>query len=221
MIPRLIVVATHNGDERVQQIAAATDDPILVVDTGSTTRNYLIRGAVLELPHVVGWIETPYKGYDTGAYLWAYFNVEAEHYMFMQDSCLPKERNFADYFHISMPKPLGVCAWNGFSMQIWDTHEQRATVEYMYGEGPVPEQGIFGPIFYTSRKTLDLLAKRQLLPPYPMHKQMAQAMERAWAIAFFRAQVRTVFLTESYDPDREAMSRGNLPFLIKTFGGRT
>jgi len=168
----------------------------------------------------VGWLQCPFAGYDTGAYLWAYFNVRAEHYMFMQDSCTPKDRNFTDYFHAAMRAPLGVVAWNTFDISIWDSPEQKGTVEYMYGPGPWPVRGIFGPIFYTSALALDRLAERRLLPPYPMHKVMAQGMERAWSLAFYRAGVRLTTLTESYEPDRVGMARGDYPFLVKSFGGR-
>jgi hypothetical protein len=219
VVDRLLVVATNNGDDRVRQIVAATDTPILVVDTN------LERGPrpddILDKPHVVGWLQTPYGGYDTGAYLWAYFNVEAAEYMFMQDSCLPRSRDFVDTFHDYMPGPMGVVAWNLFSLTIWDSPEQRTAVDFTMGQGaPWPDKGIFGPIFYTSRLALDRLARKRLLPPYALHKQGAQGMERAWAIGFHRVGIPVRGLTDTHEPDRAAMAAGRLPLLTKSFGGR-
>jgi hypothetical protein len=50
-----------------------------------------------------------------------------------------------------------------------------------------------------------------------VHKQGQQAMERAWAILFNRANVRINFLVEEEMPNGPAMEQGMYPALRKVF----
>lgn len=188
--------------------------PVAVVDTGS--ENYQER----KMPVNAIQLQTPYKGYDTGAYLWAYFNIPAKNYLFLQDSCMPTHDSFVEEFACRMPDDdLGAVAWVAFEGHLWDTAEQRTAMKFIFDAG-LPLQGIFGPIFYTSRSSLDLLRSKGLLPPYPTHKMMAQGMERGWAMAFEKAGM-PVNCLYPFLVSLEAYATGMLPPLKKEFAGRT
>lgn len=212
----VVVVATHGGTDLLRRsLPEMTKWPVVVVDTGAKVP------AVWELCAEfdnVAHLTTPYKGYDTGAYLWAYWNVRAKNYLFMQDSCSPREANFVEQFAAKMPGEMGVVGWSSFTMECWDSDAQKNAIEWMYGDrGKWPEKGIFGPIFYTNRKTLVHMDVNGLLPMPPVHKQQQQAMERAWAILFHRAGVRMNFLVDEEMPRGHLMDRGGYPALNKVF----
>ncbi len=214
----LVVVAHHNNAENLKRwLHYKGTNPVLVVDTGSPPEMILPFMEDAENNLIV---RTPYRGYDTGAYLWAYYNFRYDNYLFVQDSCYPRDADFVEQFANLMPKNgLGAVGWTGFDMNIWDSNEQRAAIEWMYGK-EWPKLGIFGPIFYTSRISLDRLAARGLLPSPPLHKQHAQGMERAWAIAFHRAGMNVNFMVEEFAPRRETMAAGGYPAMTKMFAGR-
>lgn len=213
----VIVVATHGGTEMLRESLPKLQKaaPVVVVGTGA------LDPTTQELCHEyknVAYLITPYKGYDTGAYLWAYWQVFARNYLFLQDSCAPREDNFLVQFANAMPGEKGAVGWSSFTMECWDNDAQRNATEWMYGpRSNWPSHGIFGPIFYTNQKTLSHMAVNGLLPMPPVHKQQQQAMERAWAILFHRAGVRVNFLVDEEMPRGFAMEAGGYPALNKVF----
>lgn len=212
MIDTLVVVATHNGADALKRFFSVEQlYPTLVVDTGSGMK-FPKAGFGQSLTTT-----TPFKGYETGAWLWAYWNYPARNYLFLQDSVEPKRADYVEPFKELMPGPIGVVAWSDFPPTIWDGEPQRSSIFWMYGK--VTVNGIFGQMFYTSRETLDHLALQGLLPMPPTHKEWAQGMERAWAICFARAGVPVKVVAPGHD--RRAMEAGEYPVFRKIFRGRT
>jgi hypothetical protein len=93
----LIVVATNNGKtflpgllESLEQHGTSGHN-VLLVDTGSKCPESI---AFLEQAKAQSWpfgldvIQTPYSGYDTGAYIHAFRTVPADDYLFIHDSVL-------------------------------------------------------------------------------------------------------------------------------------
>lgn len=166
MASRLIVVAAHGPGWREQCVTSLGELEHLVVDTGPEG-------------------QAP-GGHPTGAYLWAYRNVPADTYLFVQDSMTALADPWP-WFLEQMPED-GAVAWAQFPMQ-WDGGDQKAWVEQAYPGVPEPAHGVFGPVFACRRTTLDLLALLELLPPVPTSRIEAQGTERAWAYAFAAAGI--------------------------------
>jgi len=216
MLDTVIVVATHGGTDLLREsLPKMKQWPVIVVDTGALVPS--VWELCDEFENVVH-LSTPYKGYDTGAYLWAYWQVPAKNYLFLQDSCSPREADFVEQFARAMPSEMGAVGWSSFDINVWDSDAQCEATEWMYGaRSKWPPKGIFGPIFYTSGKTLGHMRAHGLLPMPPVHKEQQQAMERAWAILFHRAGVRVNFLVNEDMPRGYDMGRGAYPALNKTF----
>jgi hypothetical protein len=122
--------------------------------------------------------------HPTGAYLWAYEHFHVDRYLFIHDSmtCLTDDplHSFVEQW-----PGQGAVAWGRFGM-CWDSAEQQQRVVDQY-PGVGASHGIAGPVFYTDRASLDLLATRGLLPAVPNDRLQAQGTERAWAYAYAAA----------------------------------
>lgn len=162
----LVVVAAHGSDYVDRCVASLGSTPHIVV---STDVNGQAPGA-----------------YPTGAFLWAYHNTDADRFLFIQDSMTAHEDPLP-WFRSRMPGEIGVVAWGLFSL-CW---ADEAQAEWTYSHYPNTRlgYGIFGPIFYTSRATIDLLYEKFLVPPIPRSKWEEQGNERGWALAFSEAGV--------------------------------
>lgn len=219
MLEELVVIATHGGyDLLVESLPKFAGRPVLVVETGSRTPD--IEALCHRTPEVI-YTFTPFKGYDTGAYLWAYWMVPAKKYLFLQDSVSPREADYFAQFAAKMPGRLGAVGWSSFDLTVWDSGQQCEHVQFMYGAADKwPKKGIFGPIFYTTRESLNVLNDSGLLPAYPVHKLGQQAMERAWAILFHRAGLNVNFLVDENLPNATRMGNGGYPALQKVFRQR-
>ena len=220
MLKELVVIATHGGVDLLKDsLPKFGDRPVAVIETGCETPEVVELTARFKN---VFYLSTPYKGYDTGAYLWAYWTLEAEQYLFLQDSCAPREGDYFEQFAAKMPGPLGAVGWSSFDLFVWDSTAQCEATEYMYGAKDAwPKKGIFGPIFFTTRASLKHLDDSSLLPAYPVHKSQQQAMERAWAILYHRAGLNVNFLVDEHLPDGRRMGNGGYPALSKVFRMRT
>lgn len=150
--------------------------------------------------------------WPTGALLWVYRNVPGyDHFLLLQDS-LSILSNPLPWFQDQWPG-AGAVAWQLFHMD-WDNNEQRQAVENRYSSRPA--FGIFGPIFYTSRESLDLLDKLNLLPDPPTNRLESCATERAWAYAFEEAGLPVVGPVWNV----QQMTTEGVGPLMKTFANR-
>jgi hypothetical protein len=192
----LIVVACNGptwiGQCRDSLEERAPDASVVYIDTGGT----IAHGADVAIP----------GGHPTGAYLWAVQQYAAyDRFLFVQDS-MTALMDPLPWFREQFPATGGAVAWAKFRMQ-WDA-DQKPWVEAQYPGVPEPEWGIFGPVFYTDRATLDLLAERNLLPPIPENRIQAQGTERSWAYAFAAAGLPVI----GPEWDSDAMTRAFGPF---------
>jgi len=206
----LIVVASY-GEKYIDNFLESAGDKYTTVVVKTDLRDYTPKNKAIHS------ITCPFMGFDTGAYLWTYLNYKVDKYLFLQDSLIPHDKDYADIFFSLMPE-FGAVVWSGFPMNIWDSPEQRTNVEYTMGDD-FPELGFFGPIFAASREALDALRDRRLLPSFPMHKEQQQGKEREWAIAFKKAGIPVYFVVPYHD--REALGNGQLPCFTKIFPMRS
>lgn len=196
----LIVVATNNGSKVLPPLLESLEQhgrggcDLLLVDTGTT------EAASLELLEAlrgqgVAVTKTPYRGYDTGAYLWAYREREAETYLFLHDSLMATQPGWTAHFLTGDP----VVALAAFPMAFDD----EAQLDWLLTRFPADQmrpvsQGIFGPIFAARREALLTLERRGFLNAIPSNKNEQQAMERGWAIAFASCGIPVKYLVDFY-----------------------
>jgi hypothetical protein len=188
----MIVIATHNGKQFLPGLMESLAKfgtggrKVLILDTGSSCSDSLQLLASIaqqSWPFELEVSKTPYKGYDSGAYIHAYRNYEAASYLFLQDSVLIKDKNWLEAFESRISFGVGCVPWLGFPMQ-WNSQEQIDWVEDKFKTLDWPPTGVFGPMFMATREALNDLEKRGYLDNIPSCKTEQMAMERAWPIAF-------------------------------------
>jgi hypothetical protein len=219
MHDNLVVIAAH-GSEYINECLDKLGNkyPILIVDTFSKKPLEIeSRFDVWNLSIV----RLPYMGFTTGAYLWAYWHFPAKNYFFMQDSMFYHEED-PDYLapFIERLPNRGLVSWASFN-QGWDDDRQYEWAKYLY-EGEYIEEkswGVWGPVFYISRESLDELRDKQLLPPTPMNKVQAQGCERLWGWAIKNAKMEHRSLCGQWDAFK--MQDGEFPFFTKKFAARS
>ncbi len=161
-------------------------------------------------------MDTSGGGHPTGAYIRFYRDYpEYDNFLFIQDSMRALVPDVVEPFAKLMPK-RGAVAWCYFK-QGFDTAAQEDWAKSFY-KGPYPGIGIFGPIFYTNRATLQELEKRNLLPPIPKNKAEAQTTERMWSWSLFEAGMKLSAVGGLWDNTR--MAEGSYPVFKKIWGGR-
>lgn len=192
MVEDLVVIASH-GEKHIDKCRESLGDnyPVKVVTSDDT------------------------DGYTTGKYLHAYRNFPAKYYFFMQDSMEALQKDFLEPFKREMPD-RGAVAWALFPM-MWDSLVQMQSGYKLYSSA-MPSHGIFGPIFYISRESLDELDKKHLLPPIPQDKIEAQASERYWAWALQEAGMPIVGTEWRFDT--KAMESGEYGIFKKFWQDR-
>jgi hypothetical protein len=165
--------------------------------------------------HKVVVIDTSKGGYPTWGYIRAFRRYKAHNYLFIQDTMLAKDADYLQSFIDKRPRN-GAVAWCLFHMG-FDSGDQTDYAHSLYAENP-PEYGIFGPVFYISRKALLELEYKGLLPPKPTNKMEAQTSERLWAWALQNAGMELTSVGGLWDHD--AMQRGDYPVFKKVFANR-
>jgi hypothetical protein len=191
----LIVVACHGLETDWHRQSLATLEPYLTPDRPAA------------------FVDTSAGGHPTGAYISVYRHSDADRFLFIQDSMTALDDPL-QWFRDQWPGS-GAVAWQRFPMQ-WDNDGQRLAVEQSYPDTH-PSHGIFGPVFYTDRASLDLLAAKDLLPSIPQNRMEAQGSERAWAYAYAAAGLPVV--GPEWEPDALVADRPVGPFR-KVFAGR-
>jgi hypothetical protein len=162
------------------------NEKILVVDTLSSQEYY--NWLQTELKNKYEGIEicqTPYKGYDTGAYIYAYRNYVENYYIFLQDSIIFKDKNLIQNL-IECIDDASVGCLVGFGSggvnHGYDTKVDENFIREHFGEVAFKD-GIFGPMFAVQRNVLQKLEDaNQLIIPFSKNEQ--RAMERGWSVAF-------------------------------------
>jgi hypothetical protein len=157
-------------------------------------------------------------GYVSGALIDTYrFGPKADSYLVIQDTMEPLTDDPAAPFREAAEKTgVPVVAWARFPF-FFDNGEQQGWVAVQYPWILEPEHGIFGPVFYITRKVMDRLDKLGRFPKAPTNKNEANGTERAWAFALKAIGITPAYLHEWSEP---FLASGNaLPFR-KVYAGR-
>jgi len=180
----MIVIATNNGNEYLPNLLASIDTygcdnhKICIVDTGSTDNTFIEYLANLDKNKYII-THTPYKGYDTGAYIHAYRNFASSEYIFMQDSI---EVISSDWVSEFKKNNSDACYYTAFGT-FFDTESERQHIIDIGIYNPNTVKCVFGPIFYIKKPILDSISQRfNLDKVIPTNKQEQMGMERGWAM---------------------------------------
>lgn len=136
----------------------------------------------------VWYVDTTGGGHPTKAYIDVYRRSNFDRFLFIQDT-MTALADPRPWFRDQFPADGGAVAWGLFPMS-WDSQAQIDRVVAQYGDYDPPDRGIFGPVFYTDRASLDALDAAGLLPWIPGSRVEAQGTERAWAFAFRRVGLK-------------------------------
>jgi hypothetical protein len=124
---------------------------------------------------------TPYSGYDTGAFIWAYKEFYDEYYIFLQDSLIINNPNWLNTFKNFRDKST-LNTWCSFSVNDETAH----TDFFIPKMGFTPNSlngsvGVFGNMFQISKYGLDKINEKFNLSNFiPTDKVGSCAMERGW-----------------------------------------
>ena len=172
-----------------------------------------------KLPEPKVRVSTAGGGHPSQAFINAFRDDRRRHraYLFLQDSLEPLTDNPALPFEeCAAKRRADAVGWARFPM-FFDDPEQEHRVVNQYAWVKQPQYGIFGPIFWCTRKTMERLEKNFRFPLAPENKMDAQGTERAWAFAFAAVAAKVEFL---HNWDNEFLTSGDaLPFR-KVFAGR-
>jgi len=193
----MIVIATNNGKYYLEQLLNSIKvlnikDRVLVVDTGSTDKDHLNYLEQLEHTENITVTQTPYKCYDTGAYVYAYNNFDANTYHFMQDSIEIKDPLFITNINNELKNNdiVSYITFNfgGYGDKDWQEFFTLNIGHYDY------KIGIFGPMFSVKKETLDKLPINDLV--LPINKNQQTAFEGIWPEFFTKHNLTIKTLVE-------------------------
>jgi hypothetical protein len=213
----MIVIATNNGKNYLPNLLNSLEDidllnnKILILDTGSTDKEYLSN---LKSKHEIIVDRTPYSGYDTGAYIYAYNNYIDENYLFLQDSIIIKEKSLIrDGLSILDNNTIVPLIIFDPKKNFYDNHVQMEWVNSKIGSH-IYEYGIFGPMFFAKRITLDKIKNINNAIPYDKNTQ--QAMERGWSV-FFKQNGINIVPLERYEHSNYLFDIDGYKYIKKFF----
>jgi hypothetical protein len=203
----MIVIATNNGHVYLEKTLSKLSElgnkiPISIIDTNSTdnqTINFISDIDNGLYPNLnISTHQTPYRGFDTGAYIYAMKYIYSDKYYFIHDSFLIKTLDFIDSID-DLLKEGTVISTLDFDSGIYDNNEQIEFCLEKVGTSQY-ERGIFGPMFSILRCDVDKIIKS--LNFYPTTKNFQMAMERAWPIIFKTNNINVVSLCGSLDMNK-------------------
>jgi hypothetical protein len=183
----MIVVATNNGKNHLIDLILSLSNlnlDVAIIDTQSTDQDsidfldQIKKNNPFKINIQVH--QTPYRGFDTGAYIYAIRNIETERFYFIQDSLRIKDLNIFSEIDKKI-KPGTVVPLITFSSNLYDNQEQADFCTEKFGTSNF-EKGIFGPIFCGMRSDFKKIEDNLLT--YPTNKNLQMAMERGWGILF-------------------------------------
>lgn len=224
----LIVIAAHNDPQYLQRLLTSLQeynvkDAICIVDTGSddTRMTTFLRDVETAYPNLNFTKPlTTEQTYDTGAYVAAYRQYKFSDYLFLQDTIECTDVDPMSAFR-AFDKFSDVVALGSFEGADFDMHASlRPLMNRILHHTDVSKYksyGIFGPVFYTSWKVMNVLESTGYLNPehMPRSKDESCAYERIWSMLFQEQGFKIASLT-SFDQLR------NMRPLQKKFGvGRT
>lgn len=193
----MIVIATHNGKEVLPNILNSIEKygnnnhRVLVVDTGATTDleslqllENLSTKSTYTFPLEI--TKTPYIGYETGAWIYAYKNYMESNYLFLHDSLEIKSYKWLNAFE-SRLSYCSIVPWLTFYPYLNSClFPVRNIIVNTYGTTSLPEFGFFGSIFMADRAALDKIDNAGYMNFIPSNKLESEACERFWSMYCYR-----------------------------------
>ena len=183
----MIVIATNNGINLLPNLLSDLEkfnitEEISIIDTQSSDSefiNYLDNlKSFNKFKLNINVYQTPYRGFDTGAYIYAIQNLKSDRFIFLHDSIRIKSVSFFNLIDEKL-KTSNVVPIITFNGEWWDNQTQKDFSLKHFGT-TIFDKGIFGPMFSISY--LDSQKLNKLI--YPTDKLQQMAMERCWSIIF-------------------------------------
>lgn len=186
----MIVVACYNNPEVIDNFMSSLndseliDEQILLVCTDSSQTQMIKHLSQLKNDNLLIDV-TPYKGYDTGAFIWAYKNYKSDYYIFLQESLIVNKKNWYSIFKSHRKKNV-LSSWCTFDL-FWDNQQQKDVIlskiennQFNLEGKPV---GVFGNMFQIDYESLKKIDDRYNLNRFiPNDKVLGScAMERGWS----------------------------------------
>jgi len=183
----MIVIATNNGTNFLPNLLSDLEkfnitEEVSIIDTQSSDSEFMDYLDNLKSFNKfklnINVYQTPYKGFDTGAYIYAIQNLKSDRFIFLQDSIRIKNVGFFNLIEEKL-KTSNVVTILTFEGGWWDNQTQKNFSLKHFGT-TIFDKGIFGPMFsisYTDSQKLNNLI-------YPTDKEQQKAMERCWSIIF-------------------------------------
>jgi len=186
----MIIIATNNGKNYLNNLLISFESfnikkPIHIIDTGSTDIDCIgfledIKSNKIFKDLNILTHKTPYKGFDSGAYIYAIQNIESEKYYFLHDSITIKDFNFFNKIDEKLKSGV-VVPLIVFNSNKYDNQDQ---IDFSLNKIGVSEFdfGIFGPMFAITKNDVSKIKKS--LNFFPTKKNEQMAMERVWPALF-------------------------------------
>lgn len=216
----MIVIATNNGKQYLQELLSdfeniKIEDEISIIDTQSTDKDSLNFLEELKTNSIynlkINVHQTQYRGFDSGAYIYAINNIESDVFYFMQDSIRIKSIEYFNEIKRKLKVGTVVCLIS-FPSNFFDSHEQRDFCNTNFDSIDY-DTGIFGPIFSITKDDIEKIDKKYLI--YPKNKIQQMAMERGWSIIFKKYGITIESLEGSWNPTK--LSNDEYVFFTKKF----
>jgi len=205
----MIVIATNNGQKFLTNLISDLIEhqcklPIAIIDTQSTDHGFLEYLESLKCPSVKKLLNlsvytTFDKNYDTGAYMYAIQNLQAERYYFLHDSIRIKTPIIFEEIDKKLV-PGVVVALTVFGGNCYDNEEQRQLCRDNWGTTQF-KTGIFGPMFSILRTDLEK-AWSDLPKILPTNKNEQMGMERGWSVFCTKNNFEVIPLEENLDHNK-------------------
>lgn len=185
----MIVIATNNGKKLLIDLLSDLEkiNPkcgVSIIDTQSSDLDsqLFLNNIELENPYKfdIKVYRTPYRGYDSGAYMYAMNNIKADRFYFIQDSMRIKDFNIFE--NVDKKLKIGtIVPLITFPSNLYDSQEQIEFCLKTYGRSEFTK-GIFGPMFSILNEDVQKINKKFLV--YPTNKILQMGLERGWGIIF-------------------------------------
>jgi hypothetical protein len=200
----MIVIATNNGKNHLIELLSVINviNPecgVSIIDTQSNDEETIKFLNELDEKNPYRFKlqihQTPYRGFDSGAYMYAINNIKAERFYFIQDSIRIKTLNFFKNIDSKL-KPGTVVPLITFPANTYDSQEQIDFCLNNFGKAEF-SQGIFGPMFAIMNEDAQKIDKKHLV--WPTNKMLQMGLERGWGVLFDMYGINIDPLEGAYD----------------------
>lgn len=188
----MIVIATYDNVKVLETLLLSLnntsdlDEEVLVIGTDPKKTDmisYLQNMPVEKYKFKIKYDVTPYAGYDSGAYIYAYKKYKSEYYIFLQDSLSIKDPEWLNIFKKERSEKK-VVSWIKVKMKWWRNTQEKYVKSKFKDSVRMPSHLIFGPIFQCHISFLNKINEEFNIDNFiPTDKVNGQSgMERGWAI---------------------------------------